>query len=57
MKTLIFVLSTMTIMGLSSCEKCYECEGVFNITTDCCGSKSDCEQYRGDCTLNGGKLK
>ncbi len=57
MKTLLLVLSTVSVMGLASCEKCYECEGALGIETECCGDKDDCETFRGDCTLNGGQLK
>lgn len=57
MKTLIIAFVTVAAFSFTSCEKCYECEGAFGITTDCCGKKSDCEKYRGDCELAGGVIK
>ncbi len=57
MKTLIITCVAAVALTFASCEKCYECEGAFNITTDCCGKKSDCEKYRGDCDLAGGRIK
>lgn len=56
MKTLIIAFVAVSAMGLASCEKCYKCETLLGTETECCGDKSDCERFRGDCTLNGGQL-
>lgn len=56
MKYLLVLSLFIGSLTFTSCEACYECEGYLGLETECCGDKDECDNFKKDCDLNGGRI-